>query len=105
MGKKINAYTQITLLKKGIFVKYNEVMCDYFSSIVKYLLNNNLIIIPDEYLIPMEDENHSWIKRDYPRIFKDFKKIANKDYKIEIYVPEPDDGFMSEADYQTWGRL
>lgn len=76
--QKVRGNTKVKLYMQGKYVK-----TDQFMNIVGYLYNRNYLTLPDEYWI--EDDNgwKSNYYRNYPKIYNDFEKLTNGDFKVE----------------------
>ena len=77
-NKKVRGNTKVKLYMKGKHVK-----TDQFMNIVGYLYNRDYLILPDDYWIK---EDNGWkitYYRNYPKIYNDFEKLTNGDFKVE----------------------
>ncbi len=77
--KKIKGSTQMKLYRQdNTLIKKS-----YFADIIGYLYNRHLIELPNEYFV--EDDNgwKSTYYYNYYKIFRDFEKLTNNEYKIE----------------------
>ena len=77
--KKIKGSTQMKLYRQdNTLIKKS-----YFADIIGYLYNRDLIQLPDGYI--NEDDNgwKSTYYYNYYKIFHDFEKLTNYEYKIE----------------------
>ena len=77
--EKIKGSTQMKLYRQdNTLVKQS-----YFVDIIGYLYNRELMQLPDEYIV--EDDNgwKSTYYYKYYKIFCDFEKLTNYEYKIE----------------------
>lgn len=77
-NKKVVGSTIVKLYKNKKHIKK-----DQFMNIVGYLFNRNLINLPDEYWIEEDNGWKSTYYRNYPKIYNDFEKLTNGDFKVE----------------------
>ena len=77
---KIGGMSKISLYDEtGKFIRK-----DVFMNIIGNLYNKDLIELPDEYWIEEDNGWKSYYRKNYNKIFYDFKKLTNYKYEVRI---------------------
>ena len=77
---KIGGMTKVILYDNdNKFIRKHD-----FMNVIGNLYNKGLIELPDEYWIEEDNGWKSYYRKNYNKIFRDFRKLTNYKYEVKL---------------------